>query len=61
MDQLWFFDLCDLLKRLSEAVDPLEEMAQVIDFEAFRPSLESALGYSDGSEGRRPPYDAVSM
>lgn len=61
MDQLWFFDLRDLLKRPCEAVDPLEEMAQVIDFEAFRPSLESALGYSDGSEGGRPPYDAVAM
>jgi hypothetical protein len=43
MGQLGFFDLPDHLKRLSEAGDPLEEMAQVIDFEAFRPTLEGAL------------------
>lgn len=51
MKQLGFFDLPDHLKRLSEAGDPLEEMARVIDFEAFRPLLESALNYSDGSKG----------
>lgn len=61
MKQLGFFDLPDHLKRLSEAGDPLEEMARVIDFEAFRPLLDEALGYSDGSKGGRPAYDPVAM
>ena len=55
MGQLGFFDLPDHLKRLSEAGDPLEEMAKVIDFEAFRPALEVALAYGDGAKGGRPP------
>ena len=49
------------LKRLSEAGDPLEEMARIIDFEAFRPLLDASLGYSGGSKGGRPPYDPVAM
>lgn len=61
MGQLGFFDLPDHLKRLSEAGDPLEEMARVIDFEAFRPTLEEALAYGDGAKGGRPPYDPVAM
>lgn len=61
MKQLGFFDLPDHLRRLSAAGDPLEEMARVIDFEEFRPLLESSLGYSDGSKGGRPPYDPVAM
>ena len=61
MAQFGFFDLPDHMKRLSETGDPLEEMARVIDFEAFRPVLEAALGYSDGSKGGRPPYDPVAM
>ena len=61
MGQLGFFDLPDHLKRLSEAGDPLEEMGRVIDFEAFRPTLEAALSYGDGTKGGRPPYDPVVM
>lgn len=36
-------------------------MARVVDFEAFRPVLDAALGYADGSKGGRPPYDPVTM
>lgn len=61
MHQLGFFDLSDHLKRLSAAGDPLEEMTRVIDFEAFRPVLDEALAYSDGTKGGRPPYDPVAM
>lgn len=61
MGQLGFFDLPDHLKRLSEAGDPLEEMAQIIDFEGFRPALEVALAYGDGAKGGRPPYEPVAM
>jgi len=32
-----------------------------VDFEAFRPDLEKALAYSDGSKGGRPPFDPVQM
>ncbi|GBR55222.1 hypothetical protein GCM10007872_00610 [Gluconobacter sphaericus NBRC 12467] len=32
-----------------------------MDFEAFRPDLEKALAYSDGSKGGRPPFDPVQM
>jgi hypothetical protein len=55
MGQLGFFDLPDHSKRLSEVGDPLEEIAQVIDFDAFRPTLEKALAYTDGAKGGRPP------
>ena len=57
MTQIGFFDLPDHLQRLSEAGDPLETMAQAVDFEAFRPVLDEALAYSDGAKGGRPPYD----
>jgi IS5 family transposase len=61
MDQAGFFDLPDHLKRLSGAGDPLLELGRIIDFEAFRPVLDAALNYSDGSKGGRPPYDPVTM
>jgi transposase, IS5 family len=61
MTQIGFFDLPDHLQRLSDAGDPLETLAQAIDFEAFRSLLEEALAYSDGAKGGRPPYDAVAM
>jgi hypothetical protein len=59
MHQLGISDLLDRLKRLSVAMDPLEELARVIDFEAFRPVLDEALSYSDGAQGGRPPYDPL--
>jgi IS5 family transposase len=61
MHQPGFFDLPEHLKGLSEAGDPLEAMAATIDFEAFRPVLDAALGYADGSKGGRPAYDPVAM
>ena len=36
-------------------------MWRLIDFERFRPALDSALDYSDGLRGGRPPYDPVAM
>lgn len=32
-----------------------------VDFEIFRPELTTALSYSDGSQGGRPPFDPVMM
>ena len=61
MVQFGFFDLPDHMERLSETGDPLEEMARIIDFEAFRPTVDLALRYSDGCKGGRPPYDPVAM
>jgi len=55
------FGIGEHLKRLSETGDPLETLAKIIDFEAFRPVLDAGLGYSDGSKGGRPPYDPVVM
>ena len=54
-----FFDGDERLKALSAAGDPLERLAQVIDFEVFRGDLEAALSRSDRAKGGRPPYDAV--
>lgn len=61
MRQQGLFGLSDHLKRLSAYGDPLEVLAQVVDFEAFRPTLVAALAYSDGTNGGRPPYDPVTM
>ena len=61
MKQAGLFGLSDHLKRLSANGDPLEELGRIVDFEAFRPILDNALGYSDGTKGGRPPYDPVAM
>lgn len=36
-------------------------MGRLVDFEAFRPELDKALGYSSGAHGGRPPFDLVMM
>jgi Transposase domain (DUF772) len=56
-----FFDRGERLKALSAAGDPLERLAQIIDFEVFREDLEATLARSDRAKGGRPPYDAVMM
>lgn len=61
MQQAGLFGLSDHMKRLSADGDPLEVLARIVDFEAFRPTLVAALGYSDGTKGGRPPYDPVVM
>ena len=61
MRQAGLFGLSEHLKRLSAHGDPLEELGRIIDFEAFRPVLLSALAYGDGAKGGRPPYDPVAM
>ena len=45
--QSGFFDTDERLRWLSEAGDPLERLAAVIDFELFRPELDAALKRSD--------------
>jgi IS5 family transposase len=56
-----FFDADERLQALSAAGDPLERLRAVVDFEIFRPELETALKRADRSRGGRPPYDAVLM
>jgi transposase, IS5 family len=59
--QAGLFDVDDRLKRLSDLGDQLEGFAAAVDFELFRPELDKALAYSDGSKGGRPPFDPVMM
>jgi hypothetical protein len=61
MRQAGLFGLSDHLNRLSAYGYPLEELARIIDFEGFRPTLVAALAHGDGSKGGRPPYDPVAM
>jgi IS5 family transposase len=59
--QLGFFDVDERLRRLSDLGDHLEAFQSAIDFEVFRTDLMSALAYSDGAQGGRPPFDPVMM
>ncbi len=54
-----FFDLSDWAAALSAAVDPLERLASVVDFDVFRGPLGVALRRSDRGKGGRPPFDPV--
>jgi len=59
--QAGFFDVDERLQRLSSLGDQLEAYAKTVDFELFRPELETALAYADGAKGGRPPFDPVMM
>lgn len=59
--QAGFFDLDERYAALSTAGDPLEKLADVVNFEVFRYRLEKALKRSDRRKGGRPPYDSVLM
>jgi IS5 family transposase len=56
-----FFDRDERYAALSSAGGPLERLADVVEFELFRPELDAALDRSDRAKGGRPPYDAVLM
>src|SRR5439155_11565043 len=59
--QSGLFDVGDRLRRLSDLGDQLEAFAAAVDFEIFRPELDTALAYSDGTKGGRQPFDPVMM
>jgi len=59
MKQPGFFDVEERLARLSGLGDQLEAFSRTVDFEVFRPDLEKALAYSDGSKGGRPPFGGI--
>ncbi len=56
-----FFDIDERMQRLSGLGDHLEAFSAAVDFEMFRSDLVAALGYSDGAQGGRPPFDPVMM
>lgn len=56
-----FFDIDERFQRLSGLGDQLEAFKWAVDFEIFRPALVSALGYTSGPQGGRPPFDPVLM
>ena len=56
-----FFDVAERRKRLSDLGDQALAFAKVVDFEILRPELSKALAYSVGAQGRRPPFDPVTM
>ena len=56
-----FFDVDERLNRLSNLGDHFEAFAVAVDFEMFRADLVAALGYLDGAQGGRPPFDPVMM
>jgi transposase len=56
-----FFDLSDRYEALSAAGDPLERLAEVVDFEVFRGPLIAALRRSVRGKDGRPPFDPVMM
>lgn len=61
MAQARFFEVDERLARLSDLGDQLEAFSRAVDLEAFRPDLERALAYADGSRGGRSPLDPVMM
>lgn len=54
-----FFDMSARYEALSKFGDPLEKLAQFIDFEVFRKPVERSLQFSRRTG--RPPYDVVLM
>ena len=44
---------------LSKGDDPLEKLSATVDFERFRPILETAAGRPRGAKGGRPALDVV--
>jgi IS5 family transposase len=55
------FDVDDRLAELSAKGDDLERVKALVDFEIFRPALETAVARADRSKGGRPPFDHVLM
>jgi len=56
-----FFDVDDRLAELSAKGDDLERVKALVDFEIFRPALETSVARADRSKGGRPPFDHVLM
>ena len=59
--QRGFFDVDGRLQELSAKGDALERLADLVDFEMFRPAMEQAVPRADRSKGGRPAFDHVLM
>ena len=56
-----FFDLEDCYAELSRNGDPLEALAEMVPWEAFRYRLNKALKRVENPGGGRPPFDSLLM
>ena len=54
-----FWDVEERSEEISADGDPLETLAEAVDFERFRPILEAAAGRPPGPKGGRPALDVV--
>lgn len=61
MKQSGFLDVEERLAWLTGLGDQLEGYSRIVNFEVFCPDLDTALAYSDGSKGGRPPFDPVQI
>lgn len=61
MKQKGFFDEDNRLSRLSEIGDPLEKVAATVDWDIFRPLLNTVFLKEPKAPGGRPPWDYVLM
>lgn len=55
------FDYQDRCQALSERGTPLDRLNEHLDWERFRPALESQLAYQCGPQGGSPPWCPVLM
>lgn len=61
MEQMTFFGGPEALTALSQRGDPLQRLAQTVDFESFRGELERALYKPAKGPGGAPRWDVVLM
>lgn len=55
------FDYEERQQKISKYKDPLQTLKRYIDWEAFRPGIESCFKVNDPSKGGRPPYDKILL
>ncbi len=61
MIQPGIFDLSDRYEKLDKLGDPLPKLDSVVDWEGFRPILETVRDKPRKSNTGRPPFDVVLM
>ena len=55
------FDEQFLLRKLDQMGDPLARLDSIVDWQAFLPTIEKALGREDASSAGRKPYPTLLM
>ena len=61
MKQAGFFDFTQRQDKLLQTRDFLEQVNRLVEWELFRPVLESAIARKDSDKGGRPAFDLVLM